>query len=575
MTSHRLRLNDLILSAGDEVAGDESGRWWWDVYGADFAMGEAEPVEVTMRTLLQDGARVVTTGYSNREVTFYAVVGGVDSSALAEGERQLALNLGRRGELGWTPPDGWGPETVFDIETSSMKPGGPDDDDLIEVQSTERVYQLRFVCQPFVRAAAMTVVPAIAVPTAALDEAVVDAGSSTARWNVPAGTLRDRGSFLDVIGTSSPEPTFVPLAPVSLAGRPYLSIVISGGGTPVCFINGNEATLVGSAAGGSFTLPDGTKKRATRWFFRTDETAIFQAAFAPRGTASRAFPLYFNSLRIRNLPPYSGTLRQSQRSIEVAGSVRTQGTLKVTAPEGGSLGTLVFYSTTTGLPAPSLRGYRISGANTPAPNTGAVSGYLELVDSGVTFELPASDLVAGKHQILARLCGVGGTRAVNWSARTYIGETAVGPAMSGSISVNLDLDEYRVVALGSADLPTTDLPEGSQATVRVVFSGGHRYDEAWLMNLDEGAVTVVEAGTHRRAWIETATTARPRPAIYIGDAEDRSDAFHDPLLIGAWGTHEFAPPLTTALVVTAACDGPAVEFEFYPRFMNFVADPAA
>lgn len=573
-SSHRLRLNDLLLSAGeDELTGDESGRWYWDVYGSDFTTGTPEPLEVTMGTLLQDGARVVTQGYGNREVTFYAVVGGVDSAALAEAEKMLALNLGRRGELGWTPPDGWAPETVFDIETSSMVAGGPgEDDDLIEVQHNERVYLLRFVCQPFVRAASTSVVAALSVPVAPLDEDVIDPGTATTRWSARIGTLFDRGAYLSVENSRSPRSVFTPAAPIDITTQPYISLSSAFGGAPYCDVNGARAQLVGSEGTGDAGLPG-----STRYYWRTDETVINKVEFGVDTSTPVGFR--FTSLRVRNLPPFSGTLRQSQRSILVDGSTRTQGTLEVAAPEGQTLGTVIFYSTTGGAAIPSLRAYEVVDAgNPPTANAAAVSGFVEFLGTPAVFDIPVADLAAGKVQILARLAlpfGTSTTAAVNWTAQTVVAGHVVGPSDSGSVTATLtSVGQFKVVALGIVDLPTVDLPAESDATVQITLSGGHHFDEAWLFNLDQGAVTVVEAGARSRVWIETATTDRPRPAIYVGNNADRTDAFHDPSLVVAWGTHEFAPPLTNALVVTSGCESPSVGFWYYARFMNFVAHPA-
>lgn len=578
MASHRLRLNDLVLSSGTEEATDDAGTWWWDVYGSDFQTGAPEPLEVTMRTLLQDGARVITQGYGNREVTFYAVVGGVNSAALATAERMLALHLGRRGELGWTPPDGWAPETVFDIETSSMTWGSPgDDDDLIEVQQNERVYQLRFVCQPFVRTADPVVVPAVPVPVEALDEDVLDAGTATTRWAARIGTLTDGGAYLQVGGTRNPRPAFTPVAPVDISAQPYIALTTQFGGAPYCDVNGFRATLVGSeyaTIGAS---------NATRYYWRTTQTVVNSIEFGVDFASPSSFR--FTNLRVRNLPPYSGTLRQSRRTIEVQGSTRTQGSLQVTAPDGDSpdltdgLGTVIFYSSTLPTAIPSLRPFRVSGPNTPAAEATAVSGFVESLGStGPVFDVPISALAPGKCQILARMYDAsgasGGTYAVTWNAQTRIDGVNVGPVTTGATTVALVDNEVKVVSLGTADLPPTDLPNESDAVIRINISGSSvQYDEVWLLNLDHGALTIVEAGTHKRVWIETANNVRPRPAIYIGDDEDRSDAFHDPTLVAAWGTHEFASPITNALVVTPGCENADVGFEYFPRYMNFVSHP--
>lgn len=567
-SSHLLRLNDLILSSGDGPALSDDGTWWLDVYGSDFTTGASEPVEVTMRTLLQDGARVVTTGYGNREVSFYVVVGANDSVALADAELALALLLGRRAELGWTPPDGWAPESVFDVETSSMEPGGPEDDDLVEVTRNERVYRLRFVCLPSVRTPEQIVVPAVTVPVEALDEDVLDAGTATTRWSARIGTVTDAGVYLQGGSSRTPRMVFTPAAPVDISTQPYLTLATSVAAVPNCSVNGVRAELVGSS--GQVVGPN----FGTRYYWRTEETTLTTAEFGV--DLATATPFLFKDLRARNLPSYAATLRQSQRTIEIAGSVRTQGSLQIVAPEGESLGDVVFYSSSagTGAPIPSLRALRVSGA-TQTPNADMVSGFNEpLTTSGGTkFDIPVASLTPGKHQILARIRGLSADAVLDWTAQARIGSTDVGPAITGACTVlgGVSYPLWIPQVVATIDLPTIDLPTTSSAVIRLSVEGDASYDEMWVLNLDHGAVTIVAAGTHERVWIETATTERPRPAIYVGDAEDQSDAFHDPALVGAWGVHDFSPPLTAALVVTGDCDGPDVSFTYYDRYMNFVA----
>lgn len=579
-SAHRLRLNDLVLSSGDGKAVSDNGAWWLEVYADEFVLGKPEPIEATMRTLLQDGARVMTQGYGNREVSFLVVVGGNDSVALADGELALASNLGRRAELGWTPPDGWAAESVFDVETSSMEQGGPDaDEDLLELKQNSRVYRLRFVCQPFARTATEVVVPSVFTPDVPLDEVTLNLGTSTPGWTAPGGTLTDMGAFLRVSGTTSPRAVWTPASPVDISTRPYLTISVYGV-IPYLKVNGVVAELVGSSSVSDFT---GTS--AQRFYFATDQTSItnveFGGSFGPGNT------MQFKVLRARNLPLLSATPKQSVRSIDVQGSARTQGSVQIAADEGEGLGSVVFYTSTAKTPnIVSLRSHRTAGLNTPSTDATAVTGLTEFISGDLTFEVPISELNPGKHQLLGRIykAGSGALEAViTWTAQVVVNGTPVGPIVPGSVTQILGANSRTVMSLGTTNLPTTDLPDNTTAVVRFEMEGSYtgdpsspRYDEIWLLNLDEGAVTVVEAGTHQRAWIETATTARPRPAIYVGDAEDQSDAFCDPAQIKAWGVHEFSPGAVMALVVASdVTTQPDVSFRYYPRSLNFVAKDAS
>jgi hypothetical protein len=109
--------------------------------------GNPQPIEVAVRSLLQDGSIVVHQGDDNREVSLRVIISAPDSAALAEGEAALMAELYRANTLTYTPADGWGPPTVFSVVTSSL---AHTMDDLGEVRG-ERTWSVRLVCEPFGR----------------------------------------------------------------------------------------------------------------------------------------------------------------------------------------------------------------------------------------------------------------------------------------------------------------------------------------------------------------------------------------------------------------------------------------
>lgn len=573
---HRLRLGDLVLSDGGDDRPNGDVDYTFKVYGADFSTGDSVPLNVTMRSLLQDGARVVTQGYGNREdAGFYVVVGGPDSAAVAEGELALALELGRRNELGWTPPDGVSPESVFDVETSHMVQGHPsEDDDLVEIRDGERVYRVTLVTQPFARTAEPETIPAVITdPLEALDETPLDAGSSPALWSARIGTLVDSGAFLSIQGSKTPRAVWTPAAPVALAGKRFITLVTRGGSAPYCDVNtGVRATLVASRPA---HLPDGSN--ATRWFWETAETTVTKLEFG--SDFSTYFVFSFMDLRARNIPVLIGTTRQSARSLAVRGSARTQGSLAVAGSQG--LGSTIVY-TNPGERAGfvALREFR-TGTSGAAAVAGAVSGETEQWTTPNTYEVPASLLPPGRWQAVVRMknVGIAGDFEATLTAQIHIDGDAVGPTVDTKSVLNNTGDNatFDVHAIGSMILPPAYLPETTEAAVEFELSTSgtsSTWDEVWLVNLDIGAITIVEAGDHTRVWVETETIARPYPVVLVGDAEDQSDAYADDArILGRSGPHIFGPGTNQALIVTGDCEAAETSFSFHPRFLTYVTRP--
>lgn len=110
--------------------------------------GNPLPEEVAIQSLLQDGDLVEHTRDGNREQALRIVIKASDSAALAEGEAALMAELYKRNTLTYTPADGWGPPTVFDVVTSSLQ---QIPDDLAEVRAGERHYSVRVISLPFGR----------------------------------------------------------------------------------------------------------------------------------------------------------------------------------------------------------------------------------------------------------------------------------------------------------------------------------------------------------------------------------------------------------------------------------------
>src|SRR5690349_20716790 len=107
----RLDLGDLDLVNAD--GGFES--FWFGVTGEDLDFGEPQPIDVTLSSLMVDGSRTVTTRHENRTIALRVQVHAPDGLGLADGEAALTALEGARTTLSWTPPDGYGPTSVFRV----------------------------------------------------------------------------------------------------------------------------------------------------------------------------------------------------------------------------------------------------------------------------------------------------------------------------------------------------------------------------------------------------------------------------------------------------------------------------
>lgn len=272
----------------------------------------------------------------------------------------------------------------------------------------------------------------------------------------------------------------------------------------------------------------------------------------------------------------AATARQLFRSIEVGGSADTQGSLSI-SHETDALGdVLVYTSRDDGSNyQPPLRPWRVDGG-TVTPDSDRVSGATSPLDSATaeTYEIPVSALVSGKHDLVAYLAAAAaGDKTINWTASTRYDSTDLG-TVSGSTVVTLTTG-YTSHPIASIELPPISTPTGSTAVVRITLSSldAVTIDEAWVFNLDIGALTEVACGTStpaaggssNRLWIDTETLENSAK-VERGTLENRSDAHNAGADVSSMGAHEFAPGTVKAFTVTSNALNAAVSLEHYERW---------
>lgn len=575
-------LGDLELLDGGEDAfgvaalGSDSG----------YDLGNADPIEVALQTLLQEGAVVVTQGHNNREVVIPVLVKAGDPVALAEAEQRLFLQLERRNTLTMRYAE-YDLATVFEVVTSSL---AQVTDDFAEVKRGERRYNIRLVCEPASRSESLVEVEISAggEPPSSETAVVISEADNLTGWSTTAPhTLVDGDGYVAVDnggGQSNRLPiSYTPASPFSLSATPYIYVEYLAIDMPVTkfplamFVNGVFSTFypVMSVAAGayirSYYQPQEVSTVSTLEF-------VYSGYIVNQGNTNGE--LRINRIVRTNMTPVLGSTRQVTAAFPVLGSAPAQGSIRVRHPLS-SLGTALVYtrSATDTYYNPPQRGNLIAPLPTSqATDANMWSGKISDPRDMHTFGIDAASLPEGTYDIWIRARSTGAEPVTYaWSA-THVPPNApspVGPTESGSHQ-HAATGGWDVVCIGQVRLPTVQTRSGG-GQVRLTFqqtssgSSSYTFDELWLFEKQRGALTVVRVGNMRRLWLDPATLDRPRPSIYTLDRTngsistgDTADATYPAGLVDAFGVHEFEPGLVFTFVASNVT-GPAVGVSYYPR----------
>jgi hypothetical protein len=606
--------HQLTLGSFDFIRG-EGASWWVETIAEGMSFGGANPVDVVTQTLLQDGAVVTTERWENRELTFGVLIKGADLIAVSEGEALLYAELARRNVLTWTPPDGWGPPSVFDVLTSWAE---FDFDDWGEMEpgTIGRRFVIRLTCAPFARSTDEVVVEAVVsgdTPepiTETIDDCTSVTGWTASRTTGSGPSYDNFGPFAQfgmvTTGTNWTPPNSVLRYP-TLDG--HLRLIRSGLSAPMTdtrfLVIDAQANIYGVGStiqiqtfwiNGVATMP--TAQLGAKYYFDCLSIASIETveveAYVLWSTQSGGvnWSLAVHDISRTSQPPFIGTGRQQFRSISVQGSARTQGSIQL-AHETTSLGEVVAYTNAARLasgyqPACRGAGYRTAGGTvTPDANT-ASGGYAPL-NSGTpeTFDIPAAALPTGSYSIMARIRGDStAITGVSWAASTLVGSTSYATQSGSTILRGGTTTTWLLYEIARVVLPPDDLPPGSAQKVRVTLSSSALIylDELYLFNTDIGHLTWVSCGTgapatggsSNRLWIDTATLDRPREAIWLGTAADGSDRRHAlGSEVRSLGTHVIEPGDLNLFTLTSNAENAAASARYYPRWANNAGQIAA
>ncbi len=575
---HRLRLGALDLA----------GQWAPDgitTLADDASFGNPQPIEVAVRSLLQDGSIVATQRHDNREVFFRIELRADDAKSLAELEAMLVAELSIRNELAWTPPDDFGAPTVFDVVTSSLEFVT---DDIAEL-NLQRVYGLRLVCLPFGKSEDEVAVASLGfLPSPTTTD--INICSTTTGWVGSPGAVSTVSGYVKTESTLNLNQIkqfslTLTTAAVDMSTQTYLMIDWEKSGNTIgygtrpyrAYADGVELTKVADG-----TSPAGFRRS---WFECPDTSITVIKFWLYLKGLSNGTPA---GLRIDNVaktdsPPGLGSAKQRYQTVDILGSARAQASIEISDPSS-SLGDCLVYtqSLADAVLQPSLRPWlNTSLSGTTTADVFLVSGArTAMAATDFVIDVPTQYLRESSYALMCRTrTSAAGPATITWTAKAVIGGSIVGPVVSGSASVLGGGSVWYVSTLGSVELPTLAVPQGSAGLTRIILATAHAdmdIDDAWLFDLRNGVLTQVACGTEpetapsaggpsNRLWIQSATLDQPSERVLIGNAADMSDA-HAPVTQSSWGSHEIVPPAASVFWVTTQAEDTSMTLRYHPRW---------
>lgn len=581
--------------------------------------GNPQAVITSIQSRLQDGSLSAINSYDNRQIDLYLRVRSSTFDGLGAAEAALTAEEQRDGynTLTWTPSAALAVTSVFDVVTMVLD---YDFDDQAE-NYYERHFVMKMACLPFPRSLTEVVATAAPNPGAGVTPTIttVDNCSATTGWtglasgnnagtlNVVAGAVRiqgyepnqavvllSRSGAID-LGSSSPylviDYKVEPPNPnvQRTVEEPLVGAYFTGNPVPAVMLLTSRGPSPDNAGftRAYYVLPAGTASTTIATFQLEDH---FSALIPGPYSADPNIALSIAYVAKANGQPSTSTRRQLQRSIPVAGTVRTQGRLSV-QHETAALGEVLTYAykdTSLAGYVPNLRQYLASSDTTDNTDTTLYSGGLNKLATPWVAAVPASNIVQGTHRLYARLRN-NATPQTAARTITVVVETRIGSAsLPGAATTTVSLvvapgaGVFGIFDLGSISLPSTLLALPTNGTVRISIqeAGTDLYiDEAWIFNVGIGTLAHVDCGSgapsvggpSKRLWLDPATvTSNGREGYFRGHTADRSDAFY-PAAGGVKGGSPlvFEAGVTQVFTACAALDA-AVELRHFPRFRHNV-----
>lgn len=542
--------------------------WSVEVSADGTSWGSPQARTSLLRSLLSDGDLVQWDSNGNRVIPLHVRIKAPTSQILAQGEATLDRMLYKRTELEWSPPDSLGVPTVWDVESSEREQVFDTGWDLDELTYTRHL-AFELTCLPHGRSkfkrtsVAPAAVPSPVVATSASTTTgfVAQGGSGTP--TVVSGRVRTTRASSGVAGLQ-----FTPVSPIT-AKYVVVDWYSPTGIYPTFAVNGTYTadTLRESLSGGV--------RRSWLPVPATASTFVTVVAGVNIPGASGGYYEIDQIQTASGLPSF-GSTRQKALGVATPGSVRTQTDLEVVGTAG--LGFVLMHTgPATGAPPP-LRPWLTSTAGTANANN--ISGAFNDLSAGpMVYRIPVDAAARGEVEIVGSIYTNIGTNnvSIRCDVQGYMGGAVIGPVQSNTLTSNFPVGQnLYLLSLGRFVFPPSRM--GSSGFVQITLtqtSGGHiaYVDESWNLSVGRGsALTVVEAGTHRRVNVISPSAANPQGGLTIGTNADGSDArFPGVDFVRAWGNHQILPDGTAAfLAVTGALD-PTLTTSAYDRYHTHAA----
>jgi hypothetical protein len=407
--------------------------------------------------------------------------------------------------------------------------------DSLDERHLQRMYGVRMTAKPWVRSCDLTVVDALSFDSTPLTTQV-DACTSTAAWtggpNAPTtsgGAVRETNAVTFVHG--APNSSSLSLTRTgSVAGMlstPYIALDLSvtGGKRTGILVSADGVFLARVAQIGTvsyYQMPDGVDSFAT---LIVGVTVSF--------THSGNLELAIADVSVTDTVGGIGTRKALSRTIDVGGSVKTSGSIQVASPSATTLGLVVVYTCPndgTGF-TPPLRPYRVAG-NATTPDSATVSGVREtIVNAGsptasVDYVIPVGLLPEGTYVMLGRF------NTSTTAPLTVMVSAEGSPALNRTASITNVGGQWSWMVIGTLALPTfavpsTDTTQTQTFSLTAAHAATVLFDDLYLFDITHGDLSMDGvATTATRLWIDApdADPIRNRPAVYLGNAADRTDA---------------------------------------------------
>lgn len=525
MTSRRL---DLTYSGGtlDLVCADGADEYWFETLANGFGVGSPQAVKVIRQSLMRDGSDSYISRYDNRTITFAVAVNSADLLGVQLGEQALAFACAGRAQLSWTPPDGIGATTVYEVLNADFAPS-VDDLQWVRPGKKQTVYTLTLECEPFGHSVDLrTVTFSPATPTIT----TLDAGSATTNFSVASG---DAATIT----------TTTHLAEASIkidqtaAAMGYTFLRWSGAFTGTTYVAVDIAADPGNALvtpptfGGNFPLA--TQMQAggyMRYFYATPTSPADMrlTSYILDGTSALT-DFYIGGIYGATSLPSTGVL-----SAQIEGSVRTNGTITISG--GVGLGDVIVYAD----PTLTTHGWQ---PDDPTTWANAPEGtYAVWAKSLNTFGYSAGDLldVTIGSQVAYTVAPYAST-SDNWFP---VGRIAFGGKRNGRIG-------------------------SFTPTMHVNSAGTNRYSNfsVRLIRMSpDTSLTIAHDLTDTRLLIDLPSLDYPLGGVWGGAAGSESSVLDS---CDAWDYPVLSAPSTDFFIRCSAVASPTVTATYYPRWHSF------